>query len=321
MSFKKGIIKNLTFYLFALFLVSCDAPHDNPADPNSLKEEVVQIVGIVQTVSLPTAGIPAVSIYWKPGNILVKSDNSGNFSISNIKPIDGFLYFQKDGYTSDSIKIVWGDVKKATPQISLNKIPTLESLSVYSEVINLDVQNQTSDIKIEAKISDSDNDIDSVYVKNEELKITKGLGQVGKMYQATLTSTDLNVTDIESTVGYDFDVWVIDAFNRKYMVGSSRVLRIIKNGANVISPKTADSLNFPIMLNWDPYSPGFDFTYKVEIKNKLQSVFVKDNISPGQTTLKVDSMAIPSGDYFWVIWVIDKFSDNYQSQSGIFKIQ
>ena len=88
---KKDFILNLLLFLIALFSFSCNAPRDNPLDPNGPKSDLVQIkpnlgqiTGTVQTISAPLTGIRDVSVFWLPGNIVVNTDASGNFTINNI---------------------------------------------------------------------------------------------------------------------------------------------------------------------------------------------------------------------------------------------
>ncbi|MFZ0452973.1 MAG: hypothetical protein WCE54_08120 [Ignavibacteriaceae bacterium] len=351
--FKKGFVLNLFLSLAALISFSCNAPRDNPLDPNGPKADLVQIKpnlvqfdGTVQTISAPLTGIPGVSVFWIPGDAVVKSDVSGNFTINNIKPGDnGLLIFQKDSYSSDTVKISWENsttillydsikisLKNAAislPIINLNKIPTLDSYSIYSEVANQSGQSniavgQMADLVFKVKINDSDNDIDSVFVKNDMLNFTGGLELQSKLYQGTFTASKLNVNSLDETVGYNFDVWVIDSFKRTFLVGSNKVARVIKNGVDIIYPND-DSLaiSLPVDLTWNQYSNGFPFTYKVEIYNATnpQPIFTQDNIPPDQTILVLDTSSVVSGDYFWAVSVVDKFLDSYKSLPGRFQIK
>jgi hypothetical protein len=339
--FKKNFILNLFLSLAAVISFSCNAPRDNPLDPNGpksdlvqIKQNLVQITGTVQTISAPLTGISDVSVYWLPGEVVVKTDASGNFAIKNIKPINGLLIFMKDGYTTDTVAVNWNNESQIIlPIINLNRIPTLapDGYSIYSEVADQTGQSNTTvgqmaDLVFKVKINDSDNDIDSVYVENDMLNFTGGLELQGKMYQGTFTTTKINnnISSLDAVVGYNFDVWVIDTFNRHFLVGSKQVARVIKSGVEIISPNNdSTAIKPPINLNWKQYSNGFPFTYKVEIYNATnpQPIFTKDSIASDQTTLQIDSSSVPSGDYFWAVSVVDKFLDSYKSLPGRFQIK
>ena len=324
----KGLIKNLLILFSGVFLFSCNAPRDNPLDPNSTLANLAQIEGSVQTFSGPRSGISDVSVFWIPANIVVKTDSLGAFIINNIKPIDGLLIFQKKGYTSDTLSIHWSDSKKiTTPVINLNKIPTLDSYSIFSEVNNQSGAtnsgvSQTAELSFRVKISDSDNDIDSVYVTNDMLNFTGGLMSQGKIYQASFYTTDLKVNDLEEIVGYNFDVYVIDNSKRVFLVGNNKVARVIRSGSDPTSPVNNDSLSLPVNLKWSQFNAGYPYTYKIEIYNaaNTEPLFIRENIPPAQTSVNVDTSAIVTGDYLWVVYVVDKFLDSYKSQPGKFHI-
>ena len=326
---KKGFVSYLILFLSALFSFSCNAPRDNPLDPNGPKPGLVEITGTVQTISAPLTGIADVSVFWIPGKIVVKTDASGNFTINNITPDNGDLIFQKDGYSSDTIKVTWNNNKKITlPIVNLNKVPTLDSYSIYSEVTEQSTQSnliasQMADLVFKVKIIDSDNDIDSVFVTNDMLKDTLGLELQGKLYQGTFSTTRLNVTNLDEIVGYGFDVWAIDTFNRKFLVGSKTVVRVIKSGVDILSPNNdSTGIRPPVDLIWNQYENGFPFTYKVEIYNATNPlpIFTQDKISKSDTNLVIDTASVVSGDYFWTVSVVDYFFDSYKSQPGRFKI-
>ena len=336
---KKDFILNLFLSLAAVISFSCNAPRDNPLDPNGPKADLVQIKpdlgqieGVVQTISAPLTGIPDVSVFWMPGNMVVTTGDSGKYSISNIKPDDGDLIFIKDGYTPDTAHVKWNNSKQITiPTVNLNKKPTLDinNYSIYSEVADQSGQSniaagQMADLVIKVKINDTDNDIDSVYVVNDMLNFSDGLELQSKLYQGTFTTAKLNVNSLDEAVGYNFDVHVIDTFKRDFKVGSNKVARVIKSGVDIISPNNdSTATKPPINLSWKQYSNGFSFTYKVEIYNATnpQPIFTKDSISSDQTTLQIDSSSVASGDYFWTVSVVDKFLDSYKSLPGRFTIE
>ncbi len=331
---KKNLIKKLYLFLIAVFLFSCNAPRDNPLDPNSSKSDLVQIKptlgqieGTVQSLSAPFTGIPSVSVFWLPENIVVKTDNSGNFTVNNIKPVDGLLIFKKDGYTPDTLSMKWNNTLKISTQIvNLNKIPTLDGYSIFSEVINQStlttlVANQSANLVFKIKINDSDNNIDSVYIRNEMMDFTGSLTLVGKVYQASFTTSDLKINDMEKIVGYNFDVHVIDNANRVFLVGSNKVARVIKTGSEIVSPIN-DSLSIPASLHWNQFNAGYPFTYKVEVYNAANlTVFTQDNIQPDQDSLAItDTTTFIQGDYSWAVSVVDQFLDSYKAQLARFHI-
>ncbi len=317
----------LFIIILLLFLVpACNAPRNNPLDPLNPNYSFVTLEGVAQTYSLPYTGISNVVVTWIPGNILVTTDNNGNFKIDNILPVNGKLIFQKDGYRADTIDVIWGSSKTLFYQVNLNVIPHLDSISIYTVVINqFTPPGQSFQLVINAQISDKDNDIDSVYVENAQLNLIKPLGFdiVNKVYETVLTTQDLNVNDIEQTIGFNFNIVVKDIFNRTYLVGSSQVSRVIKNGVSIEYPANDTTVTPTPVFVWQRYKSGFPFKYMIEVYTNdfanSQLVFRGDNISSDSVAYHL-SNPLTTKSYYWVIWVIDQFQNRCRSLPATFKV-
>ncbi len=318
--------KNVLILLTAFVLVSCNAPRSNPLDPQSENYSLGIINGSVQTYSIPYSGIFGVNVFWQNGGELAQTDSLGNFKIDRIKPIDGNLIFQKNGFRSDTVFLVWGNTKVLNPQVNLNRIPQIDSISIYTMVINQYYPPQTSELIINTKIIDPDNDIATVYVRNSQLGLNKALdfSVTEKNYQTILSTSDLNINDIEQTIGLDFNIYVKDVFNHEFMVGSEKVTRVIKNGVSINSPANDTTLTSTPDLTWRRFLPGYPFTYMVEV---YTSDFANSQLVVRQNNISMDSLSyhlnstLPSGNYYWVIWAIDQYGNRSRSLPATFKIQ
>jgi hypothetical protein len=112
-------MKNRTSQIIAILMIcsyflSCNAPRNNPLDPNNPDSPFVRIEGTVQTLSLPHQNIANVKISLKESSLQVITDASGSFSIDRIYPQDGWLVFEKAGFHTDSTFVTWGDLDKIT---------------------------------------------------------------------------------------------------------------------------------------------------------------------------------------------------------------
>lgn len=320
-------IKNLTFFLIFLgitFINSCEAPRENPLDPNSSDNLLGTIEGTIQTFSLPYTPIKNVEVIWRPGNILVYSDANGNFSIPNIKTENGPLIFRKEGYHTDTMQIDWAGERKLKEQINLNKIPELDSLSVYSVITNTAIPpSPMSKIVIETKIADIDNDIDTVFVVNDHTGLEKAMdfNIVSKTFYTELTPEDLNLTDLEQSIGLEFNFRVRDILGEIYILKGGSVKRIINDSITGMQP-AGDSVvtALPFYLRWEGFMPGYSFSYKVEIyTNDGSQQVLEENVSSDMTSYLIDSL--DTGNYYWVIWVVDDFNDMNRSLPVTFSVQ
>ena len=323
---KRYFIIGMLAFLTAMNFISCNAPRSNPFDPGNPNYSFVSLSGTVQTFSLPYTGIAGVSVFWSNSNIDVSTDADGKFIIDNIMPINGKLIFSKDGYLSDSLDVIWGNSKSLNYQVNLNRIPHLDSVSIYTVVINqFTPPGQTYQLVINSRISDKDNDIDSVYVENDQLGLMKALdfNVTSKDYETTLSNQDLNVTDIEQTIGLNFNIIVKDVFNRIYNVGNDKVSRVIKNGVLIQSPANDSIVTATPLLKWQRYKTGYPFSYTVEIFTNdfanSQLVLQQENVSSDSVSYQV-TQPLSSRDYYWVIWVIDQFQNRVRSLPATFRV-
>jgi len=302
----------------------CNAPRINPYDPENPDYAFASIQGSVQTFSLPYQSLAGVTVLWSPANTIITTDNSGYFKISNILPVSGKLIFQKTGYLSDTINVVWGSSRLLNYQVNLNMIPVLDSISIYTVVINqYTLPGQSSQLVINAKITNKDNDIDTVFVENSQLNLKTALGYnaANKIYQSTLSTTDLNVSDIEETIGLDFNIVTKDVFNNEYNMGSAKVTRVIKAGAVIQFPANDTTITSTPDFTWQRYKTGYPFTYTLEVYTNdfanSQLIYSAQNVSSDSVSYQMTT-PLTSRDYYWVIWVVDQFQNRSRSLPATF---
>src|SRR3989304_7071043 len=297
----KIILKGL-FFSFIIYFISCNAPRNNPLDPDNPNNNFGSIQGVVQTFSLPFTGIEDATVYWPPANKLVKTNANGKFIIN------------------------WSGVKIISPQVNLNSIPNLDSVAIFTTVINQFNPDQTFQLNILAKVSDRDNDIDSVIVSNDHLRLNKKLDYniSQNFFQMTLYTNDLNISDLEEVIGLDFNIIVYDRFKNIYNVGSGKVTRVIKTQVLVQSPANSDIVNSNPTLTWQKFKPGYPFTYIVEVYTNdfanSQLVLGQKGVSPDSISYFVKN-ALQPGDYYWVLWVIDQFQNRARSKPATFTVK
>ncbi len=321
-------IKSLIVFLLVsgiIFFNSCDAPRENPLDPNSSENQLGTLEGTVQTFSLPYTPIKDVEVFWKPGNIMVYSNADGNFSIPNVKTVNGQLIFRKEGYHNDTVMVNWAGGRKVNEQVNLNKIPTLDSLSVYSVVMNsANPPSVISELFIQTMVNDIDNDIDTVYVLNDKTGLMKAMDFdiASKTFLTSLTPQEMGLTDIEQAIGLEFDFLVRNVLGEISVLHGTGVKRIIKNQVSGLQPSNDQVIStVPFNLSWDRFNSGYAFRYKIEIytNDGSQVVFSQDSISAEDTSFPIDSLEV--GSYWWVIWVIDNFNNQARSVPATFSVQ
>lgn len=326
----EDFIKGITFSIIVLCILifnSCDALRENPLDPNSSDNLLGTIKGTVQTYSLPYTPVANVEVLWKPGNAISYTDTSGNFTIANVKTVDGYLTFRKEGFHIDSILVNWKGTRKIDEQVNLNSYPLLDSLSIYSVVINVnDSSSQMYELVISTKIKDVDNDIDSVFVVNDQVGLNKAMdfNAAAKTYQSILTLSELSLNDLEETIGLQFNFRIKNILGENYILDGGSVTRVIKDRIFGLLPDNDQIIStFPFNLRWNRFTAGYQFHYMVEVyTNDIadpQLVLRQNNIAAEDSSVVVDSLA--ADGYWWVVWTIDNFNNMSRSAPATFVIQ
>lgn len=321
----------IQFFLFLLGVIlagiKCNAPRNNPIDPLNEDYNFGTIEGTVQTIGNPSFGIDEVNVLWENANLNTETDANGRFRLRNIPIENGNIIFSKTGYKADTLFVVWGSSKRFITLTFFNRIPTLDTNSIYTVVENRFSQEPESKLIVKAWMTDLDDDVDSVFVTNENLNLRKNLSfsQAEGNYQAAISENELNVEDIEQTIGLNFNIVAKDPSN-EFIIGNDRVTRVIKNEVMGLHPSTDSTVTSqPIIFNWIRFEAGYLFTYMIEIYS--YTIFTTPQLVYTQQNISSDSISYTStpilsvGDYYWVIWVIDQFQNRSRSKQASFRIR
>lgn len=316
----------LVLSLITMFVViSCDAPRNNPLDPENPDVKKGIISGYIKSEAIPHLAISNALIKWN-NDYLGETDINGYFEFvveysSSIK-----LIFEKIGFNSDSLEIEMGENNQSI-EVFLNQYPNLDSLSVYSIVISRYSLPPTVQLVVTAKISDSDKDIDSVYVINDEFGINEHLAynSNSKLYSKEIYSYNLNLSSLEEMVGKYIKIIVKDSKNRTFEAGKGLLARVINSPIEHSSPSNYDTVSNKPKIEWFTYEPNFSCTFTVEVYSyevdfSTVLVWSKEYLSSSLTSISVDK-ELPEGNYFWVIWCVDSYSNRIRSNPASFYIK
>jgi len=322
-------LKLLPFLLLLTFLfidTGCEAPRNNINDPLNPDYNFGTIEGVVQSVGIPSVGISNVSVIWQNANLIAETDINGRFRLTNIPINNGNLVFSKDGYKADTLQVVWGTSKRFFTQVFFNRIPTLDSISIYTIVVNQSGLPAVSSLFVKAWITDLDDDVDTVFVINEALTLKKPLVSQAENYEVSIFESELGGNQIEGTIGLDFSIIAKDKFQNEFIIGDARVTRVITDEVSGLYPSGDSTIlisSQPVILNWNEFQSGYTFSYMIEvyIRNVLSSELIHTvpDIQSNITSYTLP-FNLPEGNYYWVIWVIDKYQNRSSSKPVLFRI-
>jgi hypothetical protein len=314
---------NLLSLIF--FLSSCDAPRHNPLDPENPDNKYYYLTGRILSLSIPHQLISHVEVSWPKQSWQTYSNEGGTFNLEMISPADGWVYFRHPNYFADSLYISWQNRKTVSIEHYLNAIPRMDSLQVYSIILNRYPSLQTEQVMIRALIVDRDNDIDTVLAFNDHSNSRQVLAYNinDKWYQKTLSLYDLQVGKSEELVGHPFEIIVKDIYGRTHHAGTLDFQRVLRDEIIFVSPAGNEVTVPQPILTWQNYSVNFSFTHWVQVftaEITPQLVWEKDQLEATKTTWTVDQ-PLTMGEYFWVIWAVDEFGNRTRSKPASFKVE
>ena len=314
----------ILFSLFILF-ISCDAPRNNPLDPENPDNKIATIDGFIKTVTVPQTPIENVQVICINEGLVTKTNSDGYFSFSNIDRKDGWIIVEKENYSTDSLFITFGNQKKISKNFFLNSIPKINDLQFFSITINKFPNNQKYSLEVRANITDDENDIDSIFIQLLELNTNKELlyNASSKYYENSISLEDLNITSIDIIIGKEFTINVFDSDAKKFIVGESNIKRIIKEEIFTTAPTARDTVftNSPL-LKWNRFKPGFEYRYLLEIyTDEVPANLVWEKEINSTEIEYLTDINLSTGDYFWVIWAIDEFENRTRSKPSSFIVK
>jgi len=306
--------------------VSWGAQNSLRISDRTLSYTSATIFGFVKTVALPRRVIPNVKVFWKNQSIITETDATGRYQFDNVIQNNGWLYFEKDGYSKDSVFVQFNNqpIKQIDDRF-LNANPRLTELSIYTTVQNRYPDIQIQRLYVQAAIADDENDVDSVFVKNSSLNFSKRLifNPETNKYENNFRTVDLKLNSIEDAIGTDFTITAKDKAGRIFTVGSSSIKRLITQEIIIDSPVNRAAVSSSPTFVWKKFSPGFNFKFAVQVYTDETApilVWEKKNISKDAVETICD-ITLPAGDYFWVVICIDDFGNSSISKPGTFTVK
>lgn len=284
------------------------------------------IFGRVQTEKLPRQPIVKAKVYWKNQGIVKETEFDGSFKIESVPTNNGYLYFEKTGYSPDSLLIQWGTKNELTNQnVFLNAIPQLDSVAIFSSVQNKYPDIQTAKLTIQAKISDAENDVENVFVQNTQLAVYKQLefNPSTKLFGKEFTIDELKVGSIDEVIGKNFEIVVEDVSKQKFTLGSSLLKRVIRQEIITYQPKDKAVVTVNPTFTWRRFEPGFNFKYFIEIyTDEIPAAFVwRSSLFSKEDVSFTIPTTLAAGSYYWVIYCVDDFQNRASSKPSTFEVK
>lgn len=310
------------------FLISCDAPRENPYDPNADNYQASVSTKITVHHLNNSSGIEDALL------IEEKLGLSGRTDASGVKQ-----WYHKE---TDSLLIIAGangyfqDTTLFTPlsqnnnfDIYLNAKPQIEETNFNSIYFSYD---DKTFIHMTAKITDTDgqDDIENVILKlrqdifNDTLELDNSSVDI---YQTSINIDDLpgNITP-EALPELNFDLIVKNINGDSIASQPYSIKRVINETLYPLTPNSDSSATGNIVFTWQKVNLDFLYTYNVvlyEFSGQVKLIDVFKNISSDQNQYILDDPAIienlKSGTHIWLLQVEDQLGNICLSEQLFFQ--
>ncbi|RJQ60806.1 MAG: hypothetical protein C4517_09815 [Stygiobacter sp.] len=283
--------------------------------------------GYVRTEKLPRVPIARTKVYWKNHSVVKETDEAGYYKIDDVPTTDGHVYFEKTGFSPDSVYVQWGTKNELTNQnVFLNAIPRLDDIAIFSVVTNkFPTEFKTTRLTVQTKISDAENDVDSVFVQCKELNVFEPLqyNLSTKSFEREFNSADFKVDYVDQIIGKNIEIVVKDVSKQQFTIGLSTLKRIITEDIITHSPKAAAVVTSKPTYSWARFLGEYNYKYYIEVLTDeipATSVWKSEYFSKSAIEY-TPATNLTSGNYFWILWVEDDFHNRASSRPSTFEVQ
>ncbi|HEX7345019.1 MAG TPA: carboxypeptidase-like regulatory domain-containing protein [bacterium] len=319
-----------------LWLAGCNAPRDNPYDPdadNYVGPGASSISGRVTTYAgEELAGAEIMANPLSPGAVRGSYSNSaGYYTITEVLPGSYQLLCSLNGYASDTMEISVPEKAFLTGKnFALNGFPIIHDFQVTSHYINASVLPFLYyQIRGQATLTlpDDINDMAGVFLQTQ-LGLQWAMNfdvQSGDSfhYSISLNESSLPGGSVDSIEGHYFICSVLDTSGIAIQSEPATIRRYLINPPYTLSP----GYNVLIYetnpwLTWDPYTAPFYFEYTARVYNTdgLSPVLYRQQSDVSATEDSVQTGFLPSGEYIWTLEVIDEYGNSALSLDAKFQV-
>jgi hypothetical protein len=317
--------------LLLLYYLGClsEAERENPFDPLANNSNIGgSISGKVTSFYQTNEFIQSANLLLYPVGHYAISAHDGFFIFNNLPKGNYRLICSKEGYREDSIDV---EVNFENRDINfrLNSIPSFEKIELTSHHVNRWwPSDDTFFLRIITQVRDNDgvNEIDSVWLSIPSIAFTETLfiSNLSGIYEQTILENNLPLASINQLQGIPFLIYCTDLLNNVTRSSDIYISRIIQEVPVQISPTGLVVINsFPLLLEWQSVFLSYSFTFRIEVYQINFGFFslIKEyeSISSTQTSFTI-SEQFPSGDYFWLVYIVDDFGNSSSSKEGSFRV-
>jgi len=316
-------MKNITLcIIFILFVISCEAPRENPFDPASPNFKalpnpadtlaVTQLT--VHTLNAPFSGISGAMVNEANTHFFGTTDAQGRISWRHVKRDSLRFTVSADGYFTRST-LFSGLGLRNTVELSLNARPQILEMKLNSFYQNT---ANTTYLTLNAIIEDQDGieDINPVVAQCSDYDFKDTLELENPLTQNFYCQFTANVINDSLSAGQlpelNF-VLIVKNLNDDSLVSVPiSVKRVIDEYLELLLPVNSSTQSDSVLFRWQRVDLDFPFFYNILLQRLEDDArFNYKNIPSADSTYVVKNL--DPGTYFWQLQIEDRPGNICQS--------
>ncbi len=312
--------------LIALTACVSDAPHDNPLD-NPSGDGQFSLNGTVFSYYPPYKPLSNAFVFLLPARQAVFSDANGKFSFKGVTGGSYTLICSAAGYATDTVQV---DVNQSVQHdFYLDALPYFETIYLRTHHVSrwFPVED-TYYLEVQATVNDPDGigDLRKVWFTIPEFAFSDTLqaGIVAGQFEKSVPENQLPVGKIARLIGKEIILFVQDDPGSTTQSIPHFLTRIVQPTPVLIAPIGLSTVNpDSLVFQWQPVVLDYPFTFKVQLfQINLGVLTTVDEIGniPGDQTSYWYRNVLPSGEYFWRVFVVDEYGNTSSSKEGAFRV-
>ena len=320
-----------TFWVTPIF-ISCvsDASYENPYDPRSGQAEKGGVIrGTVTKFYDLNVPVDSAKITILPSGIYLDTGINGRFEFRNIPAGEYKVFCEKKGHATDSVSVnlVNDEIEH---NFRLNAIPEIKESTLATHHISRwwPVDDRYSmELKVKVEDKDGINEIDSVWMTIGEYNYAQPLERGENLMEFGIEILDyqLPVSPIHLIQGKQINTICTDLYGNTSIPKILYITRIIDIVPQIVYPSNQEIIDSsPVIFKWQEEFLPYPISYKLEIYQVNFGLYTKifevDSIDQHIFEFKYSDELL-TGDYFWLIYVVDFDGNTSSSKEGTFRVQ
>jgi hypothetical protein len=322
--------------LLACVFLACNAPRDNPLDPDA--DNYIGPYGLNGTISgtvesLAGLHVSGALVLTIPGYRGALTGADGSYLIEDVEPGDYQVVCAPDGFEPDTLMVSVTPKASVGANFRLDALPVVQSFQVTSQFIHqTGIPPDFYTIYAKSLVTDPDGvgDVEQVTFHIEDYLDTlmsyNPDSSVGSsfFYSLFLEEHNFPYGTVDSIKWKHFSCIVEDTSGNKASSDTLTIIRYFDDYPITISPTGYEVISTPdVQLVWESFNAFFFFTYDVRVYQRVSgtiySLFWQSSgISSADTSIIVNE-DFTNEFYYWELWVIDEYQNSARSAEAHFQ--